>query len=73
VAKSQLSPYLLNRAKIVRPGQCISCGCIPAFACSGGCAWVPGTQDRLCTAHSKVDADQCLEALAIADHEERRP
>lgn len=71
--KLALSPYLLRRARVVKPGQCMSCGCTPAFACSGGCAWVAGTQERLCTAHSPVDQAQCREALAIADRKERRP
>jgi hypothetical protein len=71
--RTAIAPYLLRRARVVRPGQCVSCGCTPRFACSGGCAWVPGTQERLCTAHGQVDSAQAVEALAEADRKERRP
>lgn len=64
---TRASLYLLGRARVVSPGKCVICGCVESFACPEGCGWEPGTDRRLCTAHTEVEKDQARVALAEAD------
>lgn len=69
---ASFSPYLLKRARAVRPGTCVVCGCVDERACVGGCAWEPGSGERLCTAHNYVEKAQAFAALEAADAAPRR-
>ncbi len=66
---------VLRKAREVKEGYCLLCGCTYATPCSftGGsaCAWVAGSRRRLCTAHTPREILDATRALRIADGEAR--
>lgn len=60
-------PVLAAAARRVRPGTCMLCGCTDAFGCAEGCVWEPGTDERVCTAHTDPELRQARAALRAAD------